>query len=485
MFGACKASILYYGSTELVELSRKVPNFSLELPLITVMNRGERYVLLSKLSDYFKFVSDDSGKLRRYLFDSNVRDFMGLNRVNEDIKLTLENVNSPDFWWLNNGITILATSAQVIGSSIHIEDIQIVNGLQTTESLYKYFSSGQIDPKERAVLVKVVVSKENETRDAIIRATNNQTIVEISALHATDKIQRDIEDVLLRNGIYYERRINFYANQSIKSSLIVTPLYLASGYLSLILKNPDSAAQLKSKFMRSPSSYEKIFSEKVTLEIWPVIAKILKRTDCVLETLRPTGQTLTENFLKRWRHTTSFLTISRLLGKFDFGIQDLVNLNIENFSDSKIKESWLFIHPDGIQSINKGKWLKKVFIWTIFDKAASQYNITGLHSFIQRPKWNGYIKNNNRTTFNVPVSPDFVEKVNQLLPNQPWKPGIKKIVMNQLNCSYEEFASAINVLIAEGKRLRQKKGVLYNKDNNIVGFDSDRVNPDSLKLKNK
>ena len=114
---------------------------------------------------------------------------MGLNRVNEEIKITLENADSPDFWWLNNGITILATSAQVIGKTIHIEDIQIVNGLQTTESIYKHFAAGGADVKERAVLVKVIVSKESDIRDSIIRATNNQTNVELSALHATGAFQ--------------------------------------------------------------------------------------------------------------------------------------------------------------------------------------------------------------------------------------------------------------------------------------------------------
>jgi hypothetical protein len=55
--------------------------------------------------------------------------------VNEDIKVTLLNIDSPDFWWLNNGVTILATGASVVGKSIQIEDIQIVNGLQTSESI--------------------------------------------------------------------------------------------------------------------------------------------------------------------------------------------------------------------------------------------------------------------------------------------------------------------------------------------------------------
>jgi len=185
-FGSCDVSFSFYGATELVEMHRKMPNFCLELPFSEVLASGERYVLLAKLEDYYSFVTDE-GKLRRYLFDSNVRDFMGLNRVNEDIKSTLKNELSPDFWWLNNGVTILATSASVIGDSIQLQDIQIVNGLQTTESIYRYFESGGKDTSERSVLIKIIVSQDEDVRDTIIRATNNQTDVEIASLHATDK----------------------------------------------------------------------------------------------------------------------------------------------------------------------------------------------------------------------------------------------------------------------------------------------------------
>ncbi|MDT4291352.1 AIPR family protein [Methylomonas sp. MO1] len=201
-FSNCHSTFTFYGSAELVELHRKIPNYSLDLQFVESLSKGERYVLLVKLKDYFNFISDN-GKLRRYLFDSNVRDFMGLNRVNEDIKQTLVNTNSPDFWWLNNGVTVLATSASVVGKSIQIQDVQIVNGLQTTESIFRHFESGADVPDERSVLVKIIVTQDETVRNSIIRATNNQTDVELASLHATDKIQRDIEDILVRKGLFY------------------------------------------------------------------------------------------------------------------------------------------------------------------------------------------------------------------------------------------------------------------------------------------
>jgi hypothetical protein len=134
LFGDSMVTFDFIGASELISLHRKVRPFSLELPFLEALTKGERYVLLCRLSDYNSFVVDDSRKLRRYLFDSNVRAFMGLNSVNEDVRATLNDTSSPDFWWLNNGITILANSANVVGKAIHMEGVQIVNGLSWLKS---------------------------------------------------------------------------------------------------------------------------------------------------------------------------------------------------------------------------------------------------------------------------------------------------------------------------------------------------------------
>ena len=63
-FGSCKAVFAFLGATELVQLHRKIPNYTLELPFVEALAKGERYVVLARLSDYYRFVSDD-GKLRR------------------------------------------------------------------------------------------------------------------------------------------------------------------------------------------------------------------------------------------------------------------------------------------------------------------------------------------------------------------------------------------------------------------------------------
>jgi hypothetical protein len=94
----------------------------------------------------------------------------------------------------------LATNATIPGKTIQLQDIQIVNGLQTTETVFRHFKTGAKESQDRALLVKILVSSDAQARDRIIRATNNQTLVEVAALHATDKVQRDIEEILERHN---------------------------------------------------------------------------------------------------------------------------------------------------------------------------------------------------------------------------------------------------------------------------------------------
>ena len=478
-FGNCKATFKFIGSSELIELYRKTPNFSLELPFIEALSRGERYVLLVNLKDYFHFVND-TGNLRRYLFDSNVRAFMGLNRVNDDIKTTLTNPDSPDFWWLNNGVTILSTGATIVGKSIQVEDIQIVNGLQTTESIFRHFINEGLDPNERSVLVKIIVSNDASVRDAIIRATNNQTIVELASLHATDKIQRDIEEVLKRNDIYYERRTNFYKNQGIPSSQIIRPLYIASGYVNLVLKQPHRATTLKSRFMRSESAYDRVFSEATDLNVWPKIVSILKKTDKYLEKTRDSNKG-GERYLKSNRQFLSFILISKIYGTFNFNINDLIKLDLKKLNDKEFEEVWELInHQIPIRKKNTITYLHN-----LCQKAVDKWGIDGIKRILNVKQLKTSFNRKRLNTSKAELTSEFIEQVNQLLPIQPWKPGVHLEVTSKLNCSRGDYFSAVEVLIEEGKRNKQKDGVVYDVEGNILAFDEERVDSETLELINK
>ncbi len=138
--------------------------------------------------------------------------------------------------------------------------------------------------------MKIVVSKDVRHRDRIIQATNNQNVVETAGLRASDKVQRDIEEFLEQHGWYYERRKNYYKNIGKPQDRFVTPMFLAGGFVALVMKNPSQAAKLRAKFMRKDKSYESVFSDRHVIHLWLAVTEVLKRVEAGLNRVRPPGR---------------------------------------------------------------------------------------------------------------------------------------------------------------------------------------------------
>ena len=110
---------------------------NLELVEQPISLSENEYISLVKLGTYFKFITDDNLFLRKTFFESNVRDYQGHNSVNSSIATTLEGEGKEDFWWLNNGVTILSTDIKLItNKSLQVVNPEIVNGLQTSREIY-------------------------------------------------------------------------------------------------------------------------------------------------------------------------------------------------------------------------------------------------------------------------------------------------------------------------------------------------------------
>jgi hypothetical protein len=181
-----KCECKFVGARELITLSAKPPKTSFTLKCVDSTSSGkDAYVAIVKLTEFFEFIKDENGELRTHLFESNVRDYQGDVSVNEAIRSTLEKPESPQqFWWLNNGVTILAEQVGGHPKELNVEDPQIVNGLQTSEEIFKYFTSfpSAANSDNRELLVKVIGSTEIEVQDRIIRATNSQTSIPPASL---------------------------------------------------------------------------------------------------------------------------------------------------------------------------------------------------------------------------------------------------------------------------------------------------------------
>lgn len=285
MFGGAEFSFEFIGASELLEMTRNVPSTSrvLEVAESPIGTTAGSYLCLVSLSKYYEFISD-SGSLARSIFESNVRDYQGSVVVNTGIRKTLENKDSENFWYLNNGVTIITPKAVMAGKQLTIEDPQIVNGLQTSHEIYQYFS--QLESHEgdqRAVLVRVICEEDEEARDRIIRATNSQTSIPPASLRSSDDIHRNIEDFLKSNGYYYDRKKNFYKNQGMPVSKIISISYMAQAMMAIMMLKPDSARARPSTLINSDVEYKKIFSLDKPIDIYLKAIQILKATETYLK----------------------------------------------------------------------------------------------------------------------------------------------------------------------------------------------------------
>ena len=164
------------------------------------------YVGVVKLVDYFEFLKDESGFLDELIFESNVRGNQGRTSVNKQMRAALDSGSPPDFWQLNNGVTVTCASINPIDAySLSVEDAQVVNGLQTSRQIFGHFSEPNANRKDnRLLLLKLIPVSDDAIRDKIIRATNNQNPIKASALLLTGEVHRDIEDLFKRHGLFYD-----------------------------------------------------------------------------------------------------------------------------------------------------------------------------------------------------------------------------------------------------------------------------------------
>ena len=443
-FSGCDSTFEFWGAEEILTAYRKKADYSLNLVFRESLTYGKQMVVLARLSDFYDFITYEDGKIRKYLFDSNVRAYMGLNAVNEDIMNTLEKpVGDEDFWWLNNGITVLCSQAIPIGKTVTIENVQIVNGLQTAECIHRHFTQTRTENDDRVVLVKILPCDSAQIADDITRSTNNQTAIMSSSLRATDKLQADIEAILAKEDLFYERRVNFYANQGIPNAKILSPLYLAKGYVALVNKEPYTAVALRQKFMRKDESYRQVFSSDDDLRIWPVIAKIMKKTDEFIDT-RHAGK-WGDKRKSSIRYQLAFLTVSRMLGAFTYSPNDLLNFDANTYTFSQMTQTWNDIEAvRKLDNSNASRLQGKKLFLSVASAVAELEGIKGFASIFGRREED--------------YTEEFLNKVLECLPSQPWPRGVHKIVSRELGISEIKASKAIGALMNRGMAKRQKNG---------------------------
>lgn len=335
LFADAKVEFNFLGAAELLSLARQRPKTTFNLSVSKALSADSGYVVLCNLSDFNSFLRDENDDVRVDIFDANVRDFQGSTEVNNEIAETLRSEKEVDFWWMNNGITILSSKATLIGDTVVIENPQIVNGLQTSSQIANFFN---IEPEteNRKVMVKIISSEVEETRDKVIKATNSQNPVPPASLRATDKVQRDIEHVLKINGLYYDRRKNFYKNEGRPATKIISIPLMAQAVMSLVRAEPDNARARPSSLIKNDEVYSALFSAKAPVGLYLNAAILIRRIEIFLKT--------DYDLTARDRNNLRFYVLYWLVAKKVFSTkpsaEKVSKIDCKNVKDSDIDEAF-------------------------------------------------------------------------------------------------------------------------------------------------
>ncbi|WP_106399852.1 AIPR family protein [Actinocorallia populi] len=335
-----KCAIEYLGAAELRELSGRGAVVVSELvfmdtPMSTSL--GEGYVCLSRLDEYYKFITSNNDALRLELFESNVRDYAGRTSINTAIGETLRSSHRDDFWWFNNGVTIVAEEVRIAGKKIVMKDPQIVNGLQTSHEIYNYFQEAG-NHYDRCILVRILVPPTSgRSRDSIIRATNSQTELPPGALRATEQIQKDLEESLQRDGYYYERRANYYKNLGFLLDQVVSMSRLSREFTAFVIGEPHSALSCSDSSLLADSHYYKVFSADHDLDLYRLVLDVHVRIGEFLTSYAEDNPLLGDT-AENWRFHLAYMSSFTLTRLRRPSHKDLLNINRENLSDDLLEK---------------------------------------------------------------------------------------------------------------------------------------------------
>ena len=174
------------------------------------------------------------------LLDQNIRKYLGLNRnrVNAAIKETLISDKRDNFYFYNNGITMVCSkfsynALQADNWIVKTDNLQVINGGQTCKTiLHTVTENSAIDYSNAYVLIRLYELSGEEGNDSLITdvtiATNSQNPVDLRDLRANDDLQKNLEMAISELGFFYKRKkdnASFSPDKTILSSVAAESIY--------------------------------------------------------------------------------------------------------------------------------------------------------------------------------------------------------------------------------------------------------------------
>ncbi len=238
----------------------------------------QSYIGVLPCIELVKLLTNSDGRLHKAIFNENVRDFLSRNSVNDEISATISSSKEQSkLAALNNGITIVAKSVNLVGKKFTLSDYQIVNGCQTSNIIFE--NRDGLLPTT-SVPVKIIEVEDRDIINDIVRATNRQTEVKDEAFVVLSDFHKKLERFFLsiedspENKVVYERRKRQYADTAYTAQNIVTLTSMTNAFVSCYIEDPVDANDYYGVLLKKHAA--RIYRDEHSM--WPYLlsAKILR-----------------------------------------------------------------------------------------------------------------------------------------------------------------------------------------------------------------
>lgn len=266
----------------LLELPKEIRNKQVKFLLDSYFENKEKNTLVSemKIKDLAKIIHEN----KKFIFFSNIRNYLGSNTVNKKIEKTFHN-QPKDFWFYNNGITIVCREYYDRNNGIYdVVAPQIVNGCQTSstiESCFYSLSTENRNNQEGTILVKIIKDTNESKRKKITEYTNSQTSVTGKDFFALQTFHKELQNEFKKIGYDYEiqrnvkaynynkfqgkREYNHLFDTKFKTKNSFPAKDVTQYFICAFHQNPAKAKNI-GNYMPGGSYYSSIFNENTPLD---------------------------------------------------------------------------------------------------------------------------------------------------------------------------------------------------------------------------
>ena len=197
------------------------------------------------------------------LLSKNLRYHVTGANIDKAIRASIQTAPE-DFWFKNNGITIICDDFKVSGTEVKLKHFSIVNGGQTTYNLYKSRDLNKDnDFYLPCKIIKIRGDSEDEKSSFVLeiaKATNSQKAIKQIDLKANSPEQVRFANTMREAGIFYQTKRGETVPKEYKEDYKNTDLAeVGKLCLSAIFQLPGTSRN-KPSILYNPEYYEIIFN---------------------------------------------------------------------------------------------------------------------------------------------------------------------------------------------------------------------------------